>query len=207
MHFSAPYVLYSSLRAPTADRVPPHVDVVSIQHIAEFGVVMMLFLVGLELEPRMLWSMRDRLLGLGGLQVVGTAAAVTGIAMVPGQPWSVALAIGLVLSLSSTAAGFRRPWTTWRPNRSWPGPGRGQTARIRASSESLRETRGQEDLVLPAGHDCKGRLGSLLSLPDIGMRSGKRMQGGETPQFLSDAPKASRGTSGVCTNRLNSATP
>ena len=80
-----------------------HVDVVSIQHIAEFGVVMMLFLVGLELEPRMLWSMRDRLLGLGGLQVTVTAAAVTGIAMLLGQPWSIALAVGLTLSLSSTA--------------------------------------------------------------------------------------------------------
>ena len=44
------------------------VDVVSIQHFAEFGVVMMLFLVGLELEPRMLWSMRNKLLGLGGLR-------------------------------------------------------------------------------------------------------------------------------------------
>lgn len=80
-----------------------HVDVVSIQHFAEFGVVMMLFLVGLELEPRMLWSMRDRLLGLGGLQVAVTAAAVMGIAMLFGQPWSIALAVGLVLSLSSTA--------------------------------------------------------------------------------------------------------
>ena len=80
-----------------------HVDVVSIQHFAEFGVVMMLFLVGLELEPRMLWSMRDRLLGLGGLQVVVTAAVVMGIAMLLGQPWSIALTIGLVLSLSSTA--------------------------------------------------------------------------------------------------------
>ena len=58
-----------------------HVDVVSIQHFAEFGVVMMLFLVGLELEPRMLWSMRSKLLGLGGLQVVLTAAAVMGITM------------------------------------------------------------------------------------------------------------------------------
>jgi CPA2 family monovalent cation:H+ antiporter-2 len=80
-----------------------HVDVVSIQHFAEFGVVMMLFLVGLELEPRMLWAMRDRLLGLGGLQVTVTAAAITGIAMLLGQPWSVALAVGLLLSLSSTA--------------------------------------------------------------------------------------------------------
>ena len=80
-----------------------HVDVVSIQHFAEFGVVMMLFLVGLELEPRMLWAMRDRLLGLGGLQVTVTAAAITGIAMLLGQPWSIALAVGLLLSLSSTA--------------------------------------------------------------------------------------------------------
>ena len=80
-----------------------HVDVVSIQHFAEFGVVMMLFLVGLELEPKMLWAMRTRLLGLGGLQVGLTAAAIMGIAMAFGQSWSVALAVGLVLSLSSTA--------------------------------------------------------------------------------------------------------
>jgi len=80
-----------------------HVDVVSIQHFAEFGVVMMLFLVGLELEPNLLWSMRKRLLGLGGLQVAGTAAAVMGVAVALGQPLSVSLAIGLVLALSSTA--------------------------------------------------------------------------------------------------------
>jgi CPA2 family monovalent cation:H+ antiporter-2 len=80
-----------------------HVDVVSIQHFAEFGVVMMLFLVGLELEPRMLWSMRNRLLGLGGLQVGVTGAIVMGITMLLGQPWSVAMAVGMVLALSSTA--------------------------------------------------------------------------------------------------------
>ena len=80
-----------------------HVDVVSIQHFAEFGVVMMLFLVGLELEPKMLWSMRSKLLGLGGGQVALTAAAVMGFAMLFGQVWSVALAIGLVMALSSTA--------------------------------------------------------------------------------------------------------
>ncbi len=79
------------------------VDIVSVQHFAEFGVVMMLFLVGLELEPRLLWEMRSKLLGLGGLQVTGTAAAVTGVALVLGQPWTIALAIGLVLALSSTA--------------------------------------------------------------------------------------------------------
>jgi CPA2 family monovalent cation:H+ antiporter-2 len=80
-----------------------HVDVVSIQHFAEFGVVMMLFLVGLELEPRMLWEMRNKLLGLGGLQVALTALIVTGVAVGFGQTWSVALAIGMVFSLSSTA--------------------------------------------------------------------------------------------------------
>ena len=80
-----------------------NVDVVSIQHFAEFGVVMMLFLVGLELEPRMLWNMRNKLLGLGGLQVGVTTLLVMAIAMVLGQQWSVALAVGMVLALSSTA--------------------------------------------------------------------------------------------------------
>lgn len=80
-----------------------NVDVVSLQHFAEFGVVMMLFLVGLELEPKLLWEMRMRLLGLGGLQVGITTLAVMGVAMWLGQSWSIALAIGLVFSLSSTA--------------------------------------------------------------------------------------------------------
>ena len=79
------------------------VDVISIQHFAEFGVVMMLFLVGLELEPKQLWSMRARLLGLGGGQVGLTAALVAGAGIVLGLPWQVALAVGLVLALSSTA--------------------------------------------------------------------------------------------------------
>lgn len=80
-----------------------HVDVVSLQHFAEFGVVMMLFLVGLELEPKLLWSMRARLMGLGGGQVGLTTLVVMGVAMAFGQPWSIALAIGLVFALSSTA--------------------------------------------------------------------------------------------------------
>ncbi len=74
-----------------------------LQHFAEFGVVMMLFLIGLELEPRALWEMRDKLLGLGGLQVTLTTFAVMAACMLLGVGWSVALAIGLVFSLSSTA--------------------------------------------------------------------------------------------------------
>ena len=74
-----------------------------IMHFAEFGVVMMLFLVGLELEPSLLWRLRGSILGLGGLQVGITAVLVMAIAMVLGQEWYQALAIGLTLALSSTA--------------------------------------------------------------------------------------------------------
>ena len=78
-------------------------DVTSLQHFAEFGVVMMLFIVGLELEPQMLWRMKTRLIGLGGLQVALTMGLVTGAAYLFGQPLSVALAIGMIFALSSTA--------------------------------------------------------------------------------------------------------
>ncbi len=79
------------------------VDVVSVQHFAEFGVVMMLFLIGLELEPRALWDMRHRLIGLGGLQITLTTLAVmTGGALL-GLTWQIALAVGLIFALSSTA--------------------------------------------------------------------------------------------------------
>lgn len=74
-----------------------------LQHFAEFGVVMMLFLIGLELEPRALWDMRHRLLGLGGLQVVLSTGALMGVALAYGEPFGTSLAIGLSLSLSSTA--------------------------------------------------------------------------------------------------------
>lgn len=74
-----------------------------LQHFAEFGVVMMLFLIGLELEPRALWDMRHRLLGLGGMQVLLSTLALMGVSLAYGQPWGTSLAIGLTLSLSSTA--------------------------------------------------------------------------------------------------------
>ena len=74
-----------------------------VMHFAEFGVVLMLFLVGLELEPSVLWRMRVPILGLGGAQVVLTALVIAGVASLLGQPWQTALAIGLTLALSSTA--------------------------------------------------------------------------------------------------------
>ncbi|WP_368187403.1 cation:proton antiporter [Aestuariibius sp. HNIBRBA575] len=74
-----------------------------LQHFAEFGVVVMLFLIGLELEPHALWNMRQRLVGLGGLQLTLTTLAVTVAALILGQVWQTALAIGLIFALSSTA--------------------------------------------------------------------------------------------------------
>jgi monovalent cation:proton antiporter-2 (CPA2) family protein len=74
-----------------------------VMHFAEFGVVLMLFLVGLELEPRVLWQMRVPILGLGGSQVVITASVVGVAAWYLGLPWQTASAIGLILALSSTA--------------------------------------------------------------------------------------------------------
>jgi monovalent cation:H+ antiporter-2, CPA2 family len=74
-----------------------------IMHFAEFGVVMMLFLVGLELEPALLWRLRGPVLGMGGVQVVGTSLAVAAVAFATGQGPRVALALGMILSLSSTA--------------------------------------------------------------------------------------------------------
>jgi CPA2 family monovalent cation:H+ antiporter-2 len=74
-----------------------------LMHYAEFGVVMMLFIIGLELEPELLWKLRKPIVGLGGLQVVITAVLVAGIAMALGLHWKPALALGMILSLSSTA--------------------------------------------------------------------------------------------------------
>ncbi|NQZ78724.1 MAG: cation:proton antiporter, partial [Ekhidna sp.] len=75
-----------------------------VMHFAEFGVVMMLFIVGLELQPSILWKLRVPILGLGGLQVLVTALVIGGIALlVAPMAWQTALAIGLSLALSSTA--------------------------------------------------------------------------------------------------------
>ncbi len=75
-----------------------------VMHFAEFGVVMMLFLIGLELQPNLLWRMRSSILGLGGMQVLGTTVIVMGIAlMTTDLCWHTSLAIGLTLALSSTA--------------------------------------------------------------------------------------------------------
>jgi monovalent cation:proton antiporter-2 (CPA2) family protein len=74
-----------------------------VMHFAEFGVVMMLFVVGLELQPAVLWRLRGPVLGMGGLQVVLTTVAIGSIGLLFGLPWQSSLAIGMILALSSTA--------------------------------------------------------------------------------------------------------
>ena len=79
-------------------------DQTSVMHFAEFGVVMMLFLVGLELQPARLWKLRHSIVGLGGLQVAITTSIIFVICWFSlSLPWQTALAIGLMLALSSTA--------------------------------------------------------------------------------------------------------
>lgn len=74
-----------------------------IMHFSEFGVVMMLFLIGLELEPLMLWRLRKLILGLGSLQLCLTVLALTMIGILLEYPWRQSLAVSMALSLSSTA--------------------------------------------------------------------------------------------------------
>lgn len=74
-----------------------------VMHFAEFGVVLMLFLIGLELRPALLWRLKKPILGLGSLQVIATALLIIAIAVYMGFHWKEATAIGLTLALSSTA--------------------------------------------------------------------------------------------------------
>lgn len=75
-------------------------------HFAEFGVVLMLFLVGLELEPRRLWALRRPIFGWGSVQLFGSAAVMTGVAAAFGVDWRIALVAALGLAMSSTAIGL-----------------------------------------------------------------------------------------------------
>jgi monovalent cation:proton antiporter-2 (CPA2) family protein len=74
-----------------------------VMHVAEFGVVMMLFLVGLELRPNLLWRLRGPIMGTGGAQVVLTTLVVAGLASAFGLQVQPALAVGMIFSASSTA--------------------------------------------------------------------------------------------------------
>ncbi|UPQ87780.1 glutathione-regulated potassium-efflux system protein KefB [Vibrio sinaloensis] len=82
-------------------------DVEAILHFAEFGVVLLLFLIGLELNPKKLLQMKGPILGLGGAQVVITTLVLASIAHLVGTSWQTSLVIGMGLALSSTAIALR----------------------------------------------------------------------------------------------------
>src|SRR6185503_5313483 len=82
-------------------------NVQDIQGFAELGVVFLLFVIGLDLEPRRLWEMRARLIGLGFTQVLGSIALLAAAGWAFGVDWRVALIAGMALSLSSTALALR----------------------------------------------------------------------------------------------------
>ena len=81
-------------------------DPETVLHFAELGVVLLLFLIGLELDPQRLWELRRSIFGMGAAQVLATVLAVSAIALALGQPMVVALVVGMALAMSSTAIGL-----------------------------------------------------------------------------------------------------
>ncbi|WP_105902901.1 glutathione-regulated potassium-efflux system protein KefB [Vibrio gangliei] len=82
-------------------------DVDSVMHFSELGVVLLLFLIGLELNPKKLWQMRMPILGLGGAQVLATTLVISAIVNMLGVGWQNSLVVGMGLALSSTAIALR----------------------------------------------------------------------------------------------------
>ena len=75
----------------------------SVRHITEFGVVLLLFVIGLEMQPKKLWNMRKEVFGLGSAQIIFSGFLIFLYCMSYTQSWQVALLIGLTFALSSTA--------------------------------------------------------------------------------------------------------
>ncbi|MGN6421767.1 MAG: monovalent cation:proton antiporter-2 (CPA2) family protein [Asticcacaulis sp.] len=95
------YLLAGILIGPFALGLIGQAD--KVMHFAEFGVVMMMFLIGMELEPAVLWRLRRQIVGLGGLQVAVSAAALMCVGLLLHHGWRPSLAVGLALAMSSTA--------------------------------------------------------------------------------------------------------
>lgn len=81
--------------------ITTHVE--GVRSFTELGVVLLLFVVGLEIRPSRLWALRREIFGLGSLQIILTASAVTGYALLNHWPWKASLIIGMTMAVSSTA--------------------------------------------------------------------------------------------------------
>jgi glutathione-regulated potassium-efflux system ancillary protein KefC len=95
------YLVAGLLIGPAVLGLVPETD--AIPEVAELGVVLMLFLVGLELEPKRLWAMRRPIFGWGSVQLLGCAAVLTAVGIACGFPWRLSLVVSLGLAMSSTA--------------------------------------------------------------------------------------------------------
>jgi monovalent cation:proton antiporter-2 (CPA2) family protein len=95
------YLAAGAIIGPWGLGVVPHAE--ATLDFAELGVVLLLFLVGLELEPSRLWALRQPVFGLGGAQVLITGVVLTGIAQWQGLDWQAATVVGFGLAMSSTA--------------------------------------------------------------------------------------------------------
>jgi len=95
------YLVAGLAVGPAALNLVP--DATAIPEVAELGVVLMLFLVGLELEPKRLWAMRRPIFGWGSVQLLGCAAVLAGVGLAMGYPWRLAVVVSLGLAMSSTA--------------------------------------------------------------------------------------------------------
>ena len=98
------YLLAGILKGPYALKLIP--DPEQMFHFAEFDIVHMLFLVGLELESQKVWELRKTLFGLAGLQIISTITLVTFAAYMMSLAWRVAIVVGMGLAMSSTAIGL-----------------------------------------------------------------------------------------------------
>ncbi len=99
------YLAAGALIGPSALNLIGNAE--QIAHISEFGVILMLFVIGLELSPQRLWVMRRQVFGFGSIQVLVSALAIGAVCAVLGLGWKVALVVGLGLALSSTAIGLQ----------------------------------------------------------------------------------------------------
>ncbi|MGB0132652.1 monovalent cation:proton antiporter-2 (CPA2) family protein [Dokdonella sp.] len=99
------YLVAGALIGPSAFNLVGNAD--EIAHISELGIVMMLFVIGLELSPQRLWVMRRHVFGYGSVQLIASAAAIGAVGLAFGLGWKTALVIGLGLALSSTAIGLQ----------------------------------------------------------------------------------------------------
>ncbi|HEX6156202.1 MAG TPA: monovalent cation:proton antiporter-2 (CPA2) family protein [Burkholderiales bacterium] len=98
------YLIAGVIIGPWGLRLISHPE--TVLQFSEFGVVLLLFLIGLELNAQRVWALRRAIFGLGSVQVIATIGAVTALAMALGQPLAVGLIAGMGIAMSSTAIGL-----------------------------------------------------------------------------------------------------